>query len=75
MARLAGDLQLEHPTNDPVKQRSRGSALGVAAQTTYPAVPVSAILELMCDIGLAGVERLDGAFYQPLLVGTAPRAA
>jgi SAM-dependent methyltransferase len=46
----------------------------VAVQTTYLAVPVSAILEVMRDIGLDGVERLDGAFYQPLLIGTVPRA-
>ena len=51
------------------------SAAVVAVQTTYLAVPVSAILELMRDIGLAGVERRDGAFYQPLLIGTVPGAA
>jgi glycine/sarcosine N-methyltransferase len=51
------------------------TAAVVAVRTTYLAVPVSAILELMRDIGLAGVERLDGAFYQPLLIGTVPNAA
>jgi len=56
----------------PVDDDSAGV---VEVQTTYLAVPAGAILELMRDIGLAGVERLDGAFYQPLLVGTVPRAA
>jgi hypothetical protein len=51
------------------------SAAVVEVQTTYLAVQVDTILALMRDIGLAGVERLDGAFYQPLLIGTVPRAA
>jgi SAM-dependent methyltransferase len=47
----------------------------VVVQTTYLAVPVSAILAVMRDIGLADIERLDDVFYQPLLIGTVPLAA
>ena len=32
--------------------------------------PVHLILSIMQDAGLANVEWLEGAFYQPLLVGT-----
>jgi SAM-dependent methyltransferase len=46
----------------------------LVVQTTYLAVPASVILGLMREIGLTSVERLDGAYYQPLLVGTVPGA-
>lgn len=39
-------------------------------RTTYFAIPVPELLELMRRAGLQGVERLDDVFYQPLLVGT-----
>jgi glycine/sarcosine N-methyltransferase len=63
-----------HGATYEVRLRSRplddDSAAVVAVHTTYLAVPVRTILDAMRDIGLAGVQRLDGAFYQPLLIGT-----
>lgn len=47
----------------------------VEVETTYLAVAVSAILELMSDVGCTDVQRVDGVYYQPLLLGTAPGAA
>jgi SAM-dependent methyltransferase len=44
----------------------------VEVSTTYFAVPIRDILGLMADAGLRDVQRLDGPFYQPLLVGTVP---
>jgi SAM-dependent methyltransferase len=40
--------------------------------TTYFAVPVQAVLELMRDVGFIDVDRIDGVYYQPVLVGTKP---
>jgi len=44
----------------------------VEAVTTYFAAPIRDILGLLTDVGLRDVRRLDGPFYQPLLVGTVP---
>jgi SAM-dependent methyltransferase len=44
----------------------------VEAATTYFAAPIGDILGLLTDAGLRDVRRLDGPFYQPLLVGTVP---
>ena len=50
------------------------SSATVVARATYLAVPVSTIPELMEEIGLSSVARLDDVYYQPLLVGTVSRA-
>lgn len=42
----------------------------VDAQTTYYAVSVDRLLDLMRAADLEDVERIDGLYYQPLLVGT-----
>ena len=47
----------------------------IEVATTYLAVPISAILELMTEVGFDAVERIDDVYYQPLLLGTAPPAA
>ena len=39
-------------------------------RSRYYAIPTARLLELMRAAGFATAERLDGAFYQPLLVGT-----
>jgi SAM-dependent methyltransferase len=44
---------------------------GVEVHTTYHAVSVEAVLRVMRDIGLADVRRLDGVYYQPVLIGMA----
>jgi SAM-dependent methyltransferase len=46
----------------------------LVVRTSYLAVPVNTVLSLMRDVGLDHVERLDDAYYQPLLVGTVPNA-
>lgn len=46
----------------------------VEVRATYFAVSVRAVLTVMEEVGLTDVERLDDAFYQPLLVGTVPRS-
>lgn len=53
----------------------RGGAECVARvfRTRYYAVPVSRLLALMREAGFERVRRLDGAFFQPVLVGTRPR--
>jgi SAM-dependent methyltransferase len=43
--------------------------------STYFAVSIEQVLEVMRDAGLSDVKRNDGAFYQPLLLGRVPPAA
>jgi SAM-dependent methyltransferase len=47
----------------------------VSVQATYFAISIADVLELMAGVGLMDVQRLDGVFFQPLLIGTAPAAA
>jgi hypothetical protein len=42
-------------------------------RATYYAVSVPRLMELMREAGFAQVRRMDGAFYQPLIVGRRPR--
>jgi hypothetical protein len=42
----------------------------VEVQSTYFAAPIEAVLEIMRGIGLTNVRRIDGIFYQPVLIGT-----
>jgi SAM-dependent methyltransferase len=42
-------------------------------RSKYYAIGTARLLELMSRVGFASVERLDGRFYQPVLVGTRPR--
>lgn len=44
-------------------------------ESTYLAVSVATVLELMTGTGLVNVERIDGVYYQPLLIGTVQRTA
>lgn len=44
-------------------------------QTTYFAVSIAEMLDLMRSAGLTEVERLDKVYYQPLLIGTVSHAA
>ncbi|MCB1046920.1 MAG: class I SAM-dependent methyltransferase [Calditrichaeota bacterium] len=41
-------------------------------RTRYYAVPVERVLAMMHEAGFVDVRRLDGVFYQPLLVGDRP---
>ena len=38
-------------------------------RATYYALPVARLMELMQEAGFTGVRRLEGAFYQPLVIG------
>lgn len=58
---------IEHPANGPPVVRSSRAA--------YYAVPVSVLAGLMEEAGFEDVERLDGAFYQPVLIGRRSAAA
>ena len=46
------------------------SAKAIEFRTTYFAVAIKDALQAMRDAGLGDVQRIDDAFYQPLLVGT-----
>jgi hypothetical protein len=41
-------------------------------RTRYYAIPTDRTMELMRRAGFANVHRMDGAFFQPLMVGTRP---
>jgi SAM-dependent methyltransferase len=41
--------------------------------TRYYAVPIARLLALLGEAGFVDCERLDGVFYQPVLVGRRPR--
>jgi SAM-dependent methyltransferase len=43
-----------------------------AMRSKYYAIPVSRLIELMTEAGFRDVRRLDGRFFQPLIVGTKP---
>ncbi|MEM7344209.1 MAG: hypothetical protein AAF485_08190 [Chloroflexota bacterium] len=38
----------------------------------YYAISTTRLLALLSEAGFADVKRLDGVFYQPVLVGTRP---
>jgi len=41
-------------------------------KSSYLAVPLAQVAELMSAVGFQGVRRVDDRFYQPVLVGTRP---
>ncbi len=53
---------------DSVAVDAKGQALFLER---YLAAPVDTVRKLMVDAGFADVRRLDGLYYQPLLVGSA----
>jgi SAM-dependent methyltransferase len=44
----------------------------VILKTSYLAIPVERVTELMRTVGFEDVRRVDGSFFQPVLVGTRP---
>jgi SAM-dependent methyltransferase len=42
-------------------------------RATYYAIPVARVMELMREAGFVEVRRMDGTFYQPLIVAQRPR--
>jgi len=47
-------------------------AEAVVLKTTYLAIPVEQVAGLMRAVGFENVRRVDGRFFQPVLVGTRP---
>lgn len=45
---------------------------GTVLKTSYLAIPVAQVTGLMRAVGFENVERVDGRFFQPVLVGTRP---
>jgi len=57
---------------DPNMFLVEGTSRPVATQairSRYYAIGIPRLLELMREAGFANTARLDGAFYQPVLVG------
>jgi SAM-dependent methyltransferase len=46
----------------------------IVLKTSYLAIPVEQVAGLMRAVGFENVQRLDGRFFQPVLVGTRPVA-
>jgi len=49
-----------------------GAVTARAMRTRYYAIGTGRLLSLMEHAGFERVQRLDGVFYQPVLVGTRP---
>jgi SAM-dependent methyltransferase len=58
-----------------VVERCHASGSSSVLRTTarYYAIPVARLLDLMSEAGLVDCRRLDGVFYQPVLVGRHPQ--
>ena len=41
-------------------------------RTSYQCITPARVADLMCAVGFANVQRVDGRFFQPVLVGTRP---
>ena len=61
------DLSFEITPADAAADRR-----AMALKTSYLAIPVERVSELMRASGFENVRRLDGRFFQPVLVGTRP---
>ena len=47
-----------------------GEGSAMILQSSYLAIPVAEVAQLMIAVGFQGVRRVDGRFFQPVLVGT-----
>lgn len=50
----------------------RAEEPATVVQSSYLAIPVAQVAELMSAAGFQSVRRVDGRFFQPVLVGTRP---
>src|SRR5689334_2416554 len=55
-----------------VEDRGRPDCLTRVMRSRYYAVGIDKLRALMSQAGFADVRRLDGRFYQPVLLGTRP---
>jgi SAM-dependent methyltransferase len=53
-----------------VEDRGEAECRTHVMRSTYYAVPISVLMQLMSDAGFENVTRLDGRFFQPVIVGT-----
>ena len=60
------DLSFEITPADGVDQ------CPIILKSSYLAIPVAQVAELMSAVGFQGVRRVDDRFFQPVLVGTRP---
>lgn len=60
------DLSLEITPADSVDE------CATILKSSYLAIPVAQVAELMSAVGFQGVRRVDDRFFQPVLVGTRP---
>jgi hypothetical protein len=59
------DVRFEVVATDP-----SGELLARTPEATYFAIPVERVLALMRGAGFRSVHRVDGRFFQPVLLGT-----
>jgi len=55
-----------------IRPSDGGEESAVIVKTSYLAIPVAQVAELMKAVGFRGVRRLDDRFFQPIVVGTRP---
>jgi SAM-dependent methyltransferase len=60
------DLSFEITPTDGAEAKAQ------VLKSSYLAIPVKEVSELMRTVGFAHVRRVDGRFFQPVLVGTRP---
>lgn len=58
-----------HTTMYVIEDPERGDPVAHAMRTTYYAVPISTLMDLLRRAGFVDVERIDGEFFQPVVVG------
>lgn len=56
-----------------VEDRGGGECRTLAFRTVYHPIAIERLLDLMREAGFADARRIDGRFFQPVLVGRAPR--
>lgn len=64
-----------HELTLEIAPADEGGAAATLATASYLAIPPARVEELMRTAGFVGVERLDGRFFQPVLIGSRPPAA
>jgi SAM-dependent methyltransferase len=77
---LVGQVWDPHPpfydlTMYFVEDRGEPDCRARAMRSTYYAVGTSMLVDLMTAAGFANARRVDGRYFQPLIIGTRPRTA
>ena len=69
------DGECYHTTMYAIEHPEAGEPTTRAIRSTYYAVAISTLVELLERAGFADVERIDGAFFQAVLLGRRPELA